>query len=210
MKPLLAVSVCALIAWGQSVSADLAPLTQTHGINMSEAKISIPQSLIIVNITERQIRNFWRRVDKNGPMHPYDPSKGKCWDWVGGKCSGGYGCCWVDGKTRGAHRVSLFIQGVELNPNLDTLHSCDRRQCVNPHHITQGTTSDNIQEAITRGRHIAPSGEKSGMSKLTEEKILEMRRLFSEGATKLGLSKQFGVARSVVFSIIKRQTWRHI
>lgn len=32
------------------------------------------------------------------------------------------------------------------------LHSCDRRECVNPLHLSWGTPSKNLTEAYARGR----------------------------------------------------------
>lgn len=211
MKLLLTVLVCATNAWGGILGKGPAPLTSNHVITMKEAQRDISQVFHLVNITERQIDSFWRKVDQNGPIHPTQPELGGCWVWTVSKCRAGYGTFWCAGKVRASHRVSIVIHGGDLIDGLDVLHSCDRPFCVNPSHLRQGTVSDNVKDSIVRGRHVAPRGEASGMSKLTESQVKEIRRLFhEEGAHKLGLAKKFGVARSVILYIITRQTWKHI
>jgi hypothetical protein len=54
-------------------------------------------------------------------------------------------------------------------------------------------------------------GERCGGSKLTDEQVLEMRRLYKLGDysySKLG--KQFGVSAANTFNIIKGKYWRHL
>lgn len=54
-------------------------------------------------------------------------------------------------------------------------------------------------------------GETRSNSKLTEEKVLEMRRLHkTAGVGKKKLSKMFGVSQSVAHRVIKNETWTHV
>ncbi len=55
------------------------------------------------------------------------------------------------------------------------------------------------------------NGESNGRSKLTNEKVLEIRRLRDENNTSYGkLSLQFGVSKPVIIDICKRKKWKHI
>ena len=49
-----------------------------------------------------------------------------------------------------------------------------------------------------------------GAAKLTDEQVLEMRRLRSQGATYKELMDRFDICKSTISYIIKRKTWYHI
>lgn len=52
-----------------------------------------------------------------------------------------------------AHRLAFcFDTGREPDPELDVCHFCDRRICVRPSHLFEGTAKDNIQDCIKKGR----------------------------------------------------------
>lgn len=54
-------------------------------------------------------------------------------------------------------------------------------------------------------------GENRSNSKLTEDKVRKMRTLHkSFGLGKKRLAKMFGVSESVVYRVLKRQTWAHV
>lgn len=61
----------------------------------------------------------------------------------------------VDGI--GAHRISFEIFIEPIINNHEICHHCDRKGCVNPWHLFQGTHSDNMRDAIRKGRVIRPS-----------------------------------------------------
>ena len=53
-------------------------------------------------------------------------------------------------------------------------------------------------------------GERSGMAKLTEQIVLEMRRLYSCGLTNLELATMYGISSGHMCNILKRRIWKHI
>lgn len=116
---------------------------------------------------------FWRQVKKT-------PG---CWEWTGrSKSNRGYGQIGMGGK--GAkqvlvHRFSYELHKGPIPEGLVVMHACDNPRCVNPDHLSVGTSSDNIQDAVRKGRwkSIPPLhfGEKQHSSKLTAEKVLYMR-----------------------------------
>jgi hypothetical protein len=53
-------------------------------------------------------------------------------------------------------------------------------------------------------------GEKVGTSVLTEENVLEIRRLATASQTYAEISKRFGVHKDTVYRIVKRRRWSHI
>jgi hypothetical protein len=151
------------------------------------------------------IETFWSRVDIK--------SEDECWNWTWGKHKEGYGRFKYQNKEFQTHRFSYLISYGNLDPNLLVCHKCDNPSCVNPKHLFLGTFKDNAQDRSNKGRcgRKGAIGESSGVSKLTELQVLEIRTLYNEGFggyKKLG--KKFGVHHSNIESIVKKNTWRHI
>ncbi len=81
-----------------------------------------------------------------------------CWLWTQSINNSGYGTKTFKGKTQLAHRLSWIIHRGKINDNMQILHRCDVRSCVNPDHLFMGTQSQNLEDALANGR--APQIEK--------------------------------------------------
>jgi hypothetical protein len=98
---------------------------------------------------------FWAKVNKSG----------ECWEWLGTKNPGGYGCFKVNYKMRKAHRVAYELGHGSIPADLCVLHRCDNPGCVRPDHLFLGTRSENMQDMQKKGRgrggdgSNAPSGD---------------------------------------------------
>ena len=94
------------------------------------------------------IQRFWAKVDRSGPDD--------CWLWKA-STDGRYGEFWLSGGKQKAHRVAWSIaNGKPFPPDMLACHTCDRPACVNPSHIFVGTMSDNILDAVAKGRWVNP------------------------------------------------------
>lgn len=52
-----------------------------------------------------------------------------------------------------AHRVSFWaFKGIKPAYNMQICHNCDRRGCINPDHLFQGSLGDNHQDALNKRR----------------------------------------------------------
>ena len=72
------------------------------------------------------------------------------------------------------------------------------------------TRRENINHAILNGLH-NKTGENHHNAKLTEEQVLEIRKLYSQkkhNKTKLG--EMFNMSRPYISSIINKKYWKHI
>lgn len=124
-----------------------------------------------------------------------EPNTG-CWLWSGcfsrSKPDGGYGQLRLDGKMQSAHRLSYQLFVGAIPEGLMVLHRCDVRPCVNPQHLFVGTSSDNIQDALAKGRM------KSSLRTITPSQA-EFIRQSTDGVT--ALARLFGVTRYAIDSI---------
>ena len=159
---------------------------------------------------------FWRKVAKTST----------CWLWTGTTARFGYGSIRVNGRYRVAHRFSWELAHGSIPKGLFILHHCDVPGCVKPAHLFLGTQRDNSLDMHRKKRHpwsngrpgnpmgihtIVTRGEISGMAKLTDEKVREIRRLYIRGKTsQIRLARQFGVDQTTISRILLRQTWNHI
>ena len=88
--------------------------------------------------------------DRFDLQYSAEPMSG-CWLWMGTTNSKGYGRISVDGKTEGAHRVSLMLKGQDPTGKV-VMHACDVPSCVNPKHLRIGTHKENSWDAVFKGR----------------------------------------------------------
>ena len=146
------------------------------------------------------MKRFWDKVDVSG----------SCWEWQGCKVRGGYGAFKVNGKGIRAHRFSYKLAFGPIPDGIYVCHHCDNAKCVKPSHLFLGTQTDNMQDCISKGRFGEQGGEANGNSKICEDDVREIRRLYSLGITQVWLSKMWGIGRSQTNRIVNREQWKHI
>ncbi len=77
-----------------------------------------------------------------------------------------------------AHRVSWILTHGPIDHGMGCLHKCDNPPCVNPSHLFIGTQKDNVRDAISKNRPvISYGGERNPQAKLTEQQVLEIKKL---------------------------------
>lgn len=85
-----------------------------------------------------------------------DRSDDGCWIWKGAKAGNGYGSIFKDGRPEMAHRVSWILHFGSIPEGMYVLHSCDVPACVNPAHLFIGSQSENLKDAVAKGRVVPP------------------------------------------------------
>ena len=74
-----------------------------------------------------------------------------CWIWRGNILKTGYGQIKVFGKMYSTHRFSYELHKGTIPNNLEVMHLCNNKLCINPDHLKTGTHKENIQQAIRDG-----------------------------------------------------------
>lgn len=149
---------------------------------------------------------FWNKVDKTD----------QCWIWTG-RTYRKYGAYSHKGKKYRAHRaVWESIHGA-IPVGMVICHKCDNPSCVNPDHLFIGTQADNVRDCKEKGRirhgdYLPPPirGSANPNAKLKESDVIEIRKAHQNGATQLGIAKQYGVHPSIIWQIIHGRAWTHV
>ena len=144
-------------------------------------------------------QRFWEKVDRR--------ESDECWPWKG--ClHEGYGIIQVRGFSFLAHRISWTIHYGVIPDGLCICHHCDNRLCVNPQHLFLGTWADNNHDMAKKRR--SALGERNKHSKLTENQVIEIRRLLALGWGEAHIGSLYGVGHTAIHKIKHRCNWRHI
>ena len=144
---------------------------------------------------------FWSKVE---------PASNGCWVWTGSK-SKGYGYIRYQGKMRLVHRLALIDFTGGMPAGMWALHHCDVRRCVTVSHLYWGTALENTGDRIRRGRSAVLAGETNGMAKLTTPEVLKIRQIYAAGrGTCRSLGRQFGVSKTQITHIVRREQWAHV
>ncbi len=130
-----------------------------------------------------------------------------CWLWTACKTHNGYGAIQVDGKKRGAHRVSFELYVSPIPAGMFVCHTCDNKACVNPEHLFIGSPKDNIRDMFNKGRENKACGEAVAGAKLTAEDVRWIRQL---GAPQWKIARCFGVTQPLISKIKAGHWWKHV
>lgn len=135
----------------------------------------------------------------------------ECWIWPFRlHHTSKYGQISFDSREWHVHRLVLVLLGFEMPASLDACHTCDNPPCFNPKHLFPGSTQENIDDMIRKGRMRPPRGETVGLSKLKEEDIRYILRAPRYFGANVELARKFRVSESAISSVIKRKTWKHV
>ena len=163
-----------------------------------------------MNIEDR----FWSKIDVLG--------KDDCWNWLGYLDKDGYGQFSITRQTpikiygkytaKKAHRLGWELIYGPIPKKILVCHSCDNPPCCNPEHLFLGTQLENMQDAVKKGRLKGnTAGVRNHWAKLTEEDVLEIRRLYQSGNYSCSqLEQLFNMSSASICRIYNYKTWKHL
>lgn len=139
-----------------------------------------------------------------------EPNSG-CWLWEGATTCGGYGHIRfkINNKwtMKRAHRVAFELYKGEIPKGLIVRHCCDNRLCVNPNHLLLGTTQDNIDDKMNRGRH--NWGTTPGHRKLSFSIANTIREYYATNKLSYKeIALLFNTSASQVHRVLTNKIWR--
>ncbi len=124
-----------------------------------------------------------------------------CWIWNGKYTAHRrYGAFFLNGRLEQSHRASWMMFKGEIPKGVCVLHQCDVPSCVNPDHLFLGTSKDNTQDMMKKGRH-------NGNYKLTPSQAIEIRNSDEDSRV---LAQRYGISRLHVYDIKAKRYWKSL
>jgi hypothetical protein len=153
---------------------------------------------------------FWKYVDKKGDND--------CWVWKGYRQIYGYGQIFINKKSCGTHRVMWELVNGPIPEGLFVCHHCDNPPCCNLSHLFLGTSQDNVNDMMQKGRFVRYSGSRNGKDngkgrgkggkKLTMIEATEIRELRKTGLTFLEIGNKYRVSAVMIYYIVSGKFWK--
>ena len=172
-------------------------------------------------------QRLWDKIDRRGEH--------ECWPWTAGTGSRGYGRFKYRGRMQYAHRLVFEDEYGPIPDGLEVCHSCDNPPCCHPEHLSIGTRTDNMRDAVEKGRTASgdrhksrtkpesvASGDRNGSrtkpaclargvshycAKLTEDAVRAIRE---DTRLQREIAAEYGVAQTLVSKIKARKKWAHV
>lgn len=161
------------------------------------------------NLNSKMIARFWSKVDRGGGADA-------CWPFIGGrKKVGGYGTFFAERRPIGrygtpqavnAHKFAYVVTNGLVPDGLVVRHKCDNPPCCNPDHLLIGTPSDNIRDAIERGRIKPLVGEERmrlrnyviAHRQFTEADVIAIFLARVQGETATSIARRYSISSRLI------------
>lgn len=126
-----------------------------------------------------------------------------CREWQGNINSTGYGVIKFNNRSLKLHRVMYQMFKGEIPEGHVVMHLCDNPPCANPDHLRSGTSQENTQDAVRKGRNRSHRG-------LRADQVHEIRLRWRLGETQQALESEFGVGGGTVSRIMAGVHYKNI
>jgi len=95
-------------------------------------------------------------------------------------------------------------------PNeLQVLHKCDVRNCINPEHLFLGTNTDNVADKMSKGRFYAGAIDIPRAAKIKQSDVLKIRTEL-KGMRNVDIAKIYNIHPCSVYMIKSGRTWKKV
>lgn len=157
------------------------------------------------NEQDRQVKKFGKDFDACLSRN----EESGCLEWTDTLDRDGYGRRGSRYGENKSHRYAFVRAYGEIPTGMLVRHKCDNPKCCEPEHLELGTHQDNRKDTVSRKRHAF--GEKNNHAIVTEEMVMDIRRLYDTGNYTQGyLGKQYGLTHSAISLIVRRKNWKHV
>jgi hypothetical protein len=166
----------------------------------------------INDLPAHQLRELENRISARVSI----PQRGDCHEWQGALTYNGYGRIGVNGKVQRVHRVAYELAHGPIPEGIVVCHRCDNPRCCNPDHLFLGTTQENVDDKVQKGRHKPFTsdrviGEKNPRALLTAADVTKIRKRYTtSGVTLKQLASEYGVHFDTISKAVNRVTWSHL
>lgn len=141
-----------------------------------------------------------------------------CWVWTANTVNGGYGRVRLNGRMILSHRLAYEALSGPIPDGLQLDHLCRNRACCNPEHLEPVTNRENVMRGVRPAQareqmrgHAYSRGEANAKARLTEEDVLQIRRLYATGKfSHRDLGVLFKIGKRQIGYITTGKTWRHL
>lgn len=106
---------------------------------------------------------------------------------IGGRC----------GSKRGVPRLVYQIKKGEIPKYMVVMHTCDNTKCLNPMHLTIGTSADNTADMMAKGRWKSDPTVGSRRREYTANRI---RPLYEQGLSIHEIANKLRISASTVWN----------
>lgn len=165
-----------------------------------------PKHMMVLSNDEALAHRFWLKVAIGEPDD--------CWNWKGSLNEHGYGSFNGGDRTRKSHRVAWELTNGEI-PKGDgyhgtcVCHKCDNPQCCNPAHLFLGTTQENMDDKVAKGRSYKPRpGDNVFKSVLSPDDVRRIRKIKDQ--TYSQIASAYGVSKGAIQHVKSGLTWAFI
>jgi hypothetical protein len=108
------------------------------------------------------------------------------------------------------HRIlaELFIPNPDFLPIVRHLNDNPLDNRIE--NLSWGSPLDNEKDKIRNGYRYDREGEKNGNSKLFPLDVLNIRRMYEKGLTRMKIANLYGISWTMSDDICRKKNWRHI
>ena len=106
------------------------------------------------------------------------------------------------------HRLVLLAFVGPCPPGMECCHNNGDKENNFLKNLRWDTKESNVKDGHTHGT--IACGERVPQARFTENQIIEIRHLYSNGFTQTEIGKIFDASHKVIHKIVHRQSWKHI
>ena len=121
--------------------------------------------------------------------------------------SSGYGSMWDGKKNVRAHRFSFMLANGGIASGAVVCHRCDTPSCVNPDHLFAGNQSDNLLDAVSKGRVGTREDSQLYVGVVTDEVAEKIRAERRAGISNRETAARYGVSEGYCSEVARGKRW---